>query len=71
LKFSLATAWQRVVLNRRADVFAAGNFRWAFLIIGLVSMSSALSFTRLPPDAGEDIAGRGAAQVEEIEAAGE
>ncbi|SFK23835.1 drug resistance transporter, EmrB/QacA subfamily [Methylocapsa palsarum] len=58
-------------LHPGADVFAAENFRWAFLIMGLVSMSSALSFMRLPPDAGADIAGRGATQTDEIEAAGE
>ncbi|SFK23879.1 hypothetical protein SAMN05444581_104137 [Methylocapsa palsarum] len=39
--------------------------------MGLVSMSSALSFMRLPPDAGADIAGRGATQTDEIETAGE
>ncbi len=57
-------------LHPGADIFAAANFRWAFLIMGLVAMGSSLAFLRLPPEAGAEIAGRPGA-AEAIEAAGE
>lgn len=56
-----AAALQGVAhLHPGADIFDAAHFRWAFLAMGLVSLSSALAFLRLPSDAGAEIAGRAA-----------
>ncbi len=48
-----AMAWS----NGRSDV-AAGDFRVAFLIVGLVSASSFWLILRLPRDAGDEVSGR-------------
>ena len=40
---------------------AVANFYWAFLGVGLISMSSALWMWRLPRNAGAEMAGRGGA----------
>ena len=36
----------------------AGNFTWAFLLVGLVSAASAWVMYRLPADAGQEMSGR-------------
>ena len=36
----------------------AGNFTWAFLLVGLVSAASAWVMFRLPADAGQEMSGR-------------
>lgn len=46
-----------------SDVFAAENFRWAFIAMGLIAASSVVSFLRLPPDAGSEVAPRRAEPV--------
>jgi len=44
--------------NGAADPFAAENFKWAFAAMALVSLSSVLTFLRLPADAGSELTPR-------------
>ena len=37
---------------------AADDFKWAFVVVGLISSTSVLFFMRLPHDAGSEMAGR-------------
>jgi hypothetical protein len=43
---------------KHSAAMGAADFPPAFLVIGLLSASAALIFMRLPPDAGEELAGR-------------
>ncbi|WP_036255506.1 MFS transporter [Methylocapsa acidiphila] len=54
-------------LNGDADVFDAENFRWAFLAMGLVSLSSVPTFLSLPRDAGSELAPRRAKEASQLE----
>ncbi len=44
-------------LHGRVDV-VSDDFRWAFLVVGLVSAASFLLIRRLPADAGDEVSGR-------------
>jgi hypothetical protein len=46
-----------VQANGSADI-TAGDFSWAFLIVGMLSAASVFWFLRLPPDAGSEMAAR-------------
>jgi hypothetical protein len=46
---------------------AVANFYWAFLGVGLISMSSALWMWHLPRNAGAEMAGRGRANRDAAE----
>jgi hypothetical protein len=43
---------------RGGATLAAGDFWPAFVIVGLISMASALVYLPLPADAGESVSGR-------------
>jgi hypothetical protein len=45
----------------------AGNFSWAFALVGLVSAASAWVMFRLPANAGQEMAGRAEAGQEVTE----
>lgn len=45
-------------INAGSDVFALENFRWAFVAVALITLSSVVSFLSLPKDAGSDLARR-------------
>ena len=36
----------------------AGDFQWAFLVVGIISALSVFFFMRMPPDAGSELSGR-------------
>jgi EmrB/QacA subfamily drug resistance transporter len=54
-----------------ATTISAGDFWPAFLVVALISATSALFFARLPPDAGSEMSGHKAAKAVEPVAAGE
>ncbi|WOJ90504.1 MFS transporter [Methylocapsa polymorpha] len=49
-----------------ADPFAAENFKWAFAAMALVSLSSVLTFLRLPADAGSELTPRRAKEAQPL-----
>lgn len=53
-----ASALQLTTALRGHAGLAAADFPPAFLVVGLVSLLSAIGFARLPPEAGEEMAGR-------------
>jgi EmrB/QacA subfamily drug resistance transporter len=54
-----------------ATTISAGDFWPAFLVVALISATSAFFFARLPPDAGSEMSGHKAAKAVEPVAAGE
>lgn len=68
LSASLGVATGAVLLNltlmlRGGDTVAAGDFSWAFAVVGLLSLTSVLMFLRLAPDAGAEVSGHHIAPV--------
>ena len=53
-----ASILQLSLALRRSETLIAADFRPAFLIVGAISILAFISFARLPPDAGEEVAGR-------------
>jgi EmrB/QacA subfamily drug resistance transporter len=53
-----ASILQLSLALRRSETLIAADFRPAFLIVGAISILAVVSFARLPPDAGEEVAGR-------------
>ena len=49
---------QLSLVMRHSDTLNASDFPPAFLLVGVVSLMSFVSFARLPKDAGEEVAGR-------------
>ena len=47
---------------RGAGPLAQADFRFAFVVIGAIALVASALFLQLPPDAGDDVSGRGAAQ---------
>ncbi|MEJ0092560.1 MAG: MFS transporter [Methylocella sp.] len=45
-------------LNPGSNIFAFQSFRWAFVAMGLISLSSVAIFLRLPADAGAELTAR-------------
>ncbi len=50
-------------LNPGENIFAFEAFRWAFIAMGLISLSSVAIFLRLPSDAGAELTGRSEART--------
>jgi EmrB/QacA subfamily drug resistance transporter len=53
-----ASILQLSLAIRHSETLVAGDFPLAFLVVGAISLSSFVSFVRLPRDAGEEVAGR-------------